>query len=133
MFLMFASVLFAQPTYHSVHYSVKDGLPQHVVTYIMQDKKGQIWIGTWNGLCKFDGYQFVNYLSDPYNYYYIGNNRIDRIFEDSYGYIWTLSYNGAAHRFDPQTEVFAAIPSNSESFTVTQIIPMPSGKLWLIS
>ena len=130
------NVAIAQPGFHRIHYSVEDGLPQQVVD-IIQDKKGQIWIATWNGLCRFDGYQFVNYLSDPFSDYYIRNNRIDRIREDNYGYIWALSYDGVAHRFDPKIEIFTGIPTTPEfeqfSFIVTQIIPMPSGKVWLIS
>jgi len=134
--ILLPDVAIGQPGFHRIHYSVEDGLPQQVVD-IIQDKKGQIWIATWNGLCRFDGYRFVNYLSDPFSSYYIRNNRIDRIREDKYGHIWALSYDGVAHCFDPQTENFTGIPDIPEfeqfSFIVTQIVPMPSGKVWLIS
>ena len=54
-------ILVAQPTYQIKHYSVNDGMSQGIVQTIIQDKKGFLWFGTWNGLNKFDGYTFKNY------------------------------------------------------------------------
>ena len=51
-------ILVAQPTYQIKHYSVNDGMSQGIVQTIIQDKKGFLWFGTWNGLNKFDGYTF---------------------------------------------------------------------------
>ena len=53
-------ILVAQPTYQIKHYSVNDGMSQGIVQTIIQDKKGFLWFGTWNGLNKFDGYTFKN-------------------------------------------------------------------------
>ena len=36
-------------------------MSQGIVQTIIQDKKGFLWFGTWNGLNKFDGYTFKNY------------------------------------------------------------------------
>ena len=44
-------------------YSVNDGLPHNHVRCIYQDSKGFIWIGTWEGLSKYDGYKFTNYTT----------------------------------------------------------------------
>ena len=43
------------------HYSMDDGLASNVVSKILQDDYGFIWISTWNGLSRFDGYNFYNY------------------------------------------------------------------------
>ena len=40
-------------------YTVKDGLPSSNIYSITQDSTGFIWLGTDNGLCRFDGYEFV--------------------------------------------------------------------------
>ncbi len=43
------------------HFHVSDGLPSGEVLTFYQDSKGFIWLGTTNGLSKFDGYNFTNY------------------------------------------------------------------------
>ncbi|MBN1597807.1 MAG: hypothetical protein JW894_05895 [Bacteroidales bacterium] len=54
----------------------------------LQDKNGFIWIGTRDGLNRFDGYEFkiYRYNSDDPNS--ISNNVIESIFEDKFGYLW---------------------------------------------
>ena len=44
------------------HYDVPDGLAQGTVQAIHQDAKGNLWFGTFEGLSRFDGYRFSNYL-----------------------------------------------------------------------
>lgn len=41
-------------------FTTKDGLTTHVVQHIFEDHQGQLWFGTWQGLCIFDGEQFVD-------------------------------------------------------------------------
>ena len=40
------------------HLTIEDGLPQNMVDCLLQDSHGFIWIGTWNGLCRYNGYDF---------------------------------------------------------------------------
>jgi len=104
---------------------------------ILQDKKGFIWFSTWNGLCRFDGYNFYTYKIQQGDKYHMRSNRIDFITEDKYGYIWTLPYDMEPHRFDPHTEEFMGIRSlkGYEDFTfiASEIITTKSGKTWLLS
>ena len=51
----FGSEAFAAP-------DVPDGLAQGTVQAIHQDAKGNLWFGTFEGLSRFDGYRFSNYL-----------------------------------------------------------------------
>ena len=69
-------------------YSTEDGLPHNVGFDLMQDRKGFMWIGTDNGLVRFDGVQFKTYsiqdgLTSPY---------IITLSEDKDGTIWIGSY-----------------------------------------
>lgn len=133
-FLCISLSLSAQPQCHIIHYSLKDGLPQRSIMDIIQDKKGFIWLATWDGLCKFDGYNFTTYKSSTEDSIFIKNNRIDKIYEDAYGYIWIYTYNKEAFRFDPASEKFiTSFNINRKPFYTSQIIPMPSGKVWLAS
>lgn len=49
----------------SYHYDEEDGLPHSHVTQLLQDELGFIWFATWNGLCRFDGYEFCTFKSQP--------------------------------------------------------------------
>lgn len=43
------------------HFTESDGLPQSLITCVTQDSKGYIWISSWNGLIRYDGYSFSNF------------------------------------------------------------------------
>lgn len=56
-----------------------DGLSHHHATGIVQDKEGCIWVGTWNGICRFDGRRFVTFKPQPGDGSTMGVNRIKEI------------------------------------------------------
>ena len=58
------------------HYTSRDGLSQNMVQSILQDADGFIWMATWNGLEKFDGYSFTNYKSYPTDKVRLKHNRL---------------------------------------------------------
>lgn len=135
--LTISQALFGQPKSYFTHYGTEDGLPQNTVMDIIQDKKDFIWLSTWNGLSKFDGYNFHNFKIQQGDKYHMRSSRIDFICEDKYGYIWTLPYDREPHRFDPKTEKFMGIRLlegyQDYTFLAKKIIPTKSGKVWLIS
>ena len=104
----------ASVEYQFRHYSVKDGLSQNTVMAILQDHKGFMWFGTWDGLNKFDGNQFTIYKSYPGDKSAISTNRIDFLYEDKNEFIWMQTYDGSYHRFDPRTETFQSLPNKTE-------------------
>jgi len=132
---LFSSVqLLCQPKSHIDHYNLEEGLPQRSIMDIMQDRKGFIWLATWDGLCKFDGYNFTSYKTTVNDSVIMGNNRIHNIEEDIYGYIWLSSYSYEVFRFDPRTEKYIATYSVGDApFRTSGILPMPSGRVWLKS
>lgn len=134
IFLFLSIKLSAQPKSHIEHYSLQEGLPQRTVMDIIQDRKGFIWIATWDGLCKFDGYNFTTYKTFPEDSILMSNNRIDKIVEDIYGYIWVCSYNQETFKFDPKTEKYLmSFNVDGMLFKANDIQVKPSGKVWLIS
>ena len=48
----------AQPLCQVTVYDEEDGLPHGHVTQLLQDQQGFLWFATWNGLCRYDGYEF---------------------------------------------------------------------------
>ena len=134
LLVIFSIRLSGQPKSHIEHYGLEEGLPQRIIMDILQDRKGFIWLATWDGLCKFDGYNFTTYKTFSDDSILMGNNRIDEIIEDTYGYIWLNTYNRETFRFDPKTEKYvAAFLVNGKSFKTSRIETKPSGKVWLIS
>ncbi len=117
------------------HYSSEDGLSQNTVMNILQDHKGNIWLATWDGINKFDGYDFKTYKASQENQISLTSNRVDMIREDDDGYIWMLSYDNRAHRFDPGTETFEAVPAlgAGSDVNITEIKVIPGGSVWLIT
>ncbi len=51
----------SQPLCHVVRYDESDGVPSSHVTQLLQDDEGFMWFATWNGLCRYDGYEFQTF------------------------------------------------------------------------
>lgn len=134
-FLAFQFILEAEPLCHIHHYSTEDGIPQYNIMDMLQDKKGYLWLATWDGLSKFDGYEFKNYKAHSVDKYFMRSNRIEKLNLDNYGRIWLKSYDGDTHCFNPATESFWGIQSveNMKNHKISTAIFQPSGKIWLIT
>ena len=63
MAIKWALTITAQPQCTVTHYDEFSGMAQWYVTQIVQDKQGMMWFATWNGLNRYDGYEFVNFKS----------------------------------------------------------------------
>ena len=70
------------------HITVEDGLSVSWVHTIVQDSCGFIWVGTHNGLNRYDGYTFVTYKNNINDKNCISNNSIKCLLEDSKGNFW---------------------------------------------
>ncbi len=88
------------------HLSVEQGLSQGTVLAIFQDHNGFIWLGTENGLNRYDGYHFNIYRPDPNDPHSISDNIIQTIFEDSKNRLWFGARSSGLNLFDHHTERF---------------------------
>lgn len=127
-------MLSAQSLMHVRYYSAKDGLSQNTVTDFLQDDKGYIWMSTWNGLEKFDGYTFQNYKSYPTDDPRLEYNRIQQIVEAKKGNIWCVTYNNLLYLFNTQTETFLNVFSGYSHLAdygrVARLYKQADGLLW---
>jgi signal transduction histidine kinase/DNA-binding response OmpR family regulator/ligand-binding sensor domain-containing protein len=126
----------SQTTPQFSHYSVDDGLSENNVMCMLQDRKGIMWFGTYDGLNKYDGYNFRNFKGDQSQQYRLINYRIDRIKEDKQGFLWLQTYDGRTYRFDTSTETFLPVPqcideykNNKSAFREIHILS--DGSIWL--
>lgn len=126
---------YSQPSCLFTEYSSENGLSQNTVMTMLQDHRGVIWLATWDGINKFDGYTFKTYKARSGNLISLTNNRVDCMKEDKYGYIWVMTYDNHAHRFDPRTETFEQVPSSGWEATVniSTIEILPNGSVWLLT
>ena len=89
--------------------SQNNGLSQNTVYTIIQDKYGFMWFGTNNGLNRYDGYDFTNFLPDNSDTNSISNNIIHSIIEDKEGYLWV---GRLGLRFSEQGRLIEAVTNN---------------------
>lgn len=75
----------------------KDGLSDNRITCFLKDKTGFLWVGTKNGLSRYNGYDFSVFLPVENS---ISNELINDIEEDKNGIIWVSTMNGL-NRFHP--------------------------------
>ena len=65
------------------HIGSEDGLSQNTAFSILFDSKGFMWVGTYNGLNRYDGYEFKIFRSSPGNPSSFTNNRVIKLWEDN--------------------------------------------------
>lgn len=78
-------------------WSVDQGLPNSTVSAVVQHQDGYLWIGTFNGLARFDGVRFVTF--NPGNTPALKHARVQRLYVDPRGTLWINTYDGALISF----------------------------------
>lgn len=110
--------MFSQNKYRLKNFSTTDGLSQSSVIAIHQDKFGQMWFGTRDGLNKYDGSRFTIFRNDAADKYSISNNDILAIEEDNAGKIWVGTYNGL-NCYDPVSNRFTRYLHTKANHTIS--------------
>ena len=104
--LCFAPVYTQDKQIHIQHFSDGDGYSQSMVQGIIQSHDGYIWLATWDGLYRYDGYRFENYKARPGDNCPLEVNRITHIIEAQDGNIICRA-NGKFYMFDRKSQKFA--------------------------
>lgn len=118
------------------HYSTKDGLASNAISDITTDKYGYIWLATYNGLCRYDGYSFYNYSTGLRSNIPEFHNRILKIHTDTEGNIWMRMYDNRVFVLDRNTDkitsAFQGINGGSNFITTHEITVAPNGDVYVI-
>jgi signal transduction histidine kinase/ligand-binding sensor domain-containing protein/DNA-binding response OmpR family regulator len=118
------------------NYTQEQGLPHNMIQCIYQDRRGWMWFGTSQGLSRFDGYRFVNFVNNPDDTSSLSGNLVRVITEDSSGNLLVGTENGGLNIFDREKELFLHPYRNHPEFTsrevsVNAIAADNDGSLWI--
>lgn len=120
---------FAENSFRIQNITTREGLSQNTIRCLKQDTRGFIWIGTLNGLDRYDGTEFVVMLPKYGTSTSLSDNRIKSIHEDKYGYMWVQTNIDNINCYDTRLERF--IPYHSFSINHTDILISNTGDVWL--
>ena len=122
---------------HFDHLSNKNGLSSNIVWSVLQDSNGFVWIGTVDGLNRFDGVEFKVYKHDVNDPNSLGDNSAQVIIEDRLKNLWIGSWGGGLSKFNPETEQFTRYqhdpsdPGSISSNRVQAIYEDHDGVIWV--
>ena len=130
------SPLHAQPAEHIsfVHIGVNEGLSQNTIFDITQDKQGNMWFATHDGLNKYDGYDFTVYQHDEQNPYSIGSDITRACMSDSQGNIWIGTQEGLS-LYDATQDKFYnyTYPKNKANTPINGMVEINENQLLLFA
>ncbi len=119
------------------HLSIEQGLSHSIILSMLQDRKGFMWFGTYDGLNKYDGYTFTPYKPNPENPNSLSHNVVLSLYEDQAGILWIGTEGGGLNKFDRTTEQFTHYqhdPNNPQSVSNNKIWAIyedREGSLWI--
>ncbi len=113
----------------------REGLDWNFAREIIQDKFGFIWIGTAEGLLKYDGYKFIKYTHDPRNANSLSHPSVTELLEDSNGDIWIGTIHGL-NRLNRETQNFTQYYQSVDSLSLSsnhifQLFKDSENRIWV--
>ena len=103
-------------------------------TALAEDGEGFLWVGTQNGLARWDGYHFRSYKADPGIAGTLPDNLIRQLRTDTRGRLWIATNSGGLARYDRDRDRFvtyAAGPDGLSSASLRDIVDDGSGGIWI--
>ena len=97
-----------RPYVTATHFASDDEMLQGNITWMLQDGRGMVWIGSFNGLNKYDGYEWEKFKSYPGRNSILRSNRINRFWENSLGDFY-CDADSRLYHFDVDKRLFSDI------------------------
>ncbi len=108
-------------------FKILQGLKHNVIRSMIQDRTGNLWIGTFGGgVCKYDGNYFTQYT----NVQGLSNDAVWSMLEDDAGNLWFGTYVGGLNKFDGKTFTHYSTTEGLINNNVYSILKDKSGNLW---
>jgi len=106
-------------------YDASDGLLPGVISAIYQDSKGDLWIGSWSGVSRFDGKQFQNFTMKNG----FPSRNAESIAEDDKGNLWFGSWDGVIRYDGTRFQKFTQ-QEGLRSNLIEDVLKDDAGQLW---
>jgi len=120
--------------------TVADGLPQGYISGMVQDSRGYIWVGTRNGLARYDGRKFKVFHYSPSDKTGLSSGIISYLWLDTKNRLWILYESGALDVFDTRTEEVLKLTAKKEFSMLSgffkrgrSIVDDASGQHWILT
>ncbi len=117
------------------HLTIDEGLPENSVRAMVQDRVGFVWIGTQNGLVRFDGREMVVFTPNSADSTSFGGRTIDALWEDADGDLWIGTFLAGLWRYDSRGGGFERVrlprSDGAEPLHVYDIRADAAGTLWV--
>lgn len=133
LLLLAGATVFGQSrNYNFYNLSSDDGLPTNEYQFVYQDSYGFLWMGSYEGLIRYDGYTMKRYYHTEKDSLSLSHNIVYCIFEDSQKRLWIGTIEGL-DLYDRTTDRFisATIRSKGEKIPVNAINEDAQHRLWL--
>ena len=119
------------------HYTVQDGLANNVVYCSLKSSDGFVWLGTWYGLCRFDGQSFRTYRQTSNPASDQPPRKVETLIEDGKGHLWIKTFDWKLSVFFKREErfhdVFEEIKKVSRNIQIIKIQPSGDGGVLLLT
>ena len=116
LFLLSTSISLFSQGFKFDHITTEQGLSQATVNCVYQDKKGFIWIGTNDGLNRYDAYSFKVYKNNSDDSLSISGNNISAISEDSSFNLWITTRNNGLNCYNRKLDKFIRYQHNQDKY-----------------
>jgi signal transduction histidine kinase/ligand-binding sensor domain-containing protein/CheY-like chemotaxis protein/HPt (histidine-containing phosphotransfer) domain-containing protein len=119
------------------HLTTQDGLPQGTVMDTLQDASGFVWLGTQDGLVRYDGHELVRYAYSRNQRSELPGNFINRIVEDSNHDLWIAIKDAGVARWNRASDRFTvyrhdpANPGSLASDSARSVLVDAHGRIWI--
>ncbi|MDY3252551.1 MAG: two-component regulator propeller domain-containing protein, partial [Prevotella sp.] len=122
--------------YSSMHIDSDNGLTQSNVKSITQDKYGFIWLGTKNGLNRYDGHQLLQFIVRD-NEQHCSNQNVSALYSDRQGTLWVGTDEGLYY-YDDAKDRFHRIITKAQDGTIlnswiANITEDNRGRIWAVA
>jgi ligand-binding sensor domain-containing protein/transcriptional regulator with GAF, ATPase, and Fis domain len=117
--------------------TAEQGLDNRNILSILRDREGFIWVGTIDGLYRYDGYTFRVFRHNPQDETSLIGNYIQNLYQDHEGILWISSPQSGLSQYHPETETFTNYlpqpdnPQKLNSNMVNMTVEDQQGILWI--